>query len=422
MHLPFFIAKRYFLARKSHNVINIISIVSAVGIAIGTMALVVILSVYNGFDSIIKGFYEDYQPSFVIEPSTGKSFLLDEQLLNALAESGGKFRAMEIVEDNVFVRYGENQSVAFVKGVDTSYARLSGIYENVTEGEFTLYFGESGQAIVGRTLASELRLRTRFLTPLELYFPDRNSEITPAMLAGPMGEALAVNALNEVTLYPSAIISLEQEFDAQGIFIPISKARELLGYSRNEVTSLELFPYFPASRKECEKVEKAVEQQLRRNIPDNLLIKNRYQQNETLYKLMKSEKFAVYLILFFVIIIISVNIFSSLSMLIIEKQPDIATFRALGISERMLGRVFVLQGWLISLSGAFAGILAGLLLCYIQKLTGIISMPGNYIVSSYPVVINYFDVLIIFSGVAIIGYIIANLPIRGMSQSVSENF
>ena len=415
MNLPFHIAKRYLFAKKSHNVINIISLISAVGIGIGSMALIVILSVYNGFDTLIKSFYQEYQPNFIITPATGKSFVTDTTWYNQLYEIEGVASIQPIIEEDVFLQYGNNQAVAFIKGIDSSYGRVSGIESNLKEGIFATYIGTTPHAIIGRDIASILRLRVRFLDAIELYFPDRKATISPLNPAA---------ALNEQSLFPSGIISLNQEFDSKGLFIPIDVARELTGYSSNEVTSLEIYlnknsittGASATQHPSADKIEKEIQKIFSQNLQGetNFLIKNKYQQNETLYKMMRAEKFAVYLILFFIIIIVSVNIFGSLSMLILDKKEDIITYTSMGATKELIDKIFVIQGWLISLIGSAVGIILGLALCILQKATGIISLPGNYIVSSYPVDIQILDVIITFGGVALIGYIIALLPVKLM--------
>lgn len=401
MHLPFFIARRYLFSKKSHNVINVISIISAAGICIGSMALIVILSVYNGFDSIIKSFYEKHQPDFVITAAKGKSFSAGEREILQLLDSDEFRYKAQVVEEYVFLSYGERESVATIVGVDSLYGAESGVGEELSEGEFVLMRGDIPHAVVGAELAARLRLRTRFVESIELYFPDTKS--------GGM-------ALNNETLYPSGIISLDKEFDGGGLFVPLAVARKLLGYAPSEVNSIELYLDNP---QEAKKVEKELARLLesadlseKAAAHGGYVLKNRYEQNETLYKMMRSERFAVFLILFFVIIIISVNIFGSLSMLILDKRDDIQTYKALGASPSMVSRIFVLQGWLVSLIGAIAGIAAGLLLCYLQKEFGIISLPGNYIISQYPVEVHVSDVLITFAGIAVVGYLIAILPVR----------
>ncbi|MBR7157691.1 MAG: ABC transporter permease [Bacteroidales bacterium] len=421
MNLPFFIARRYLFARKSHNVINIISLISAVGIGIGSMALIVILSVYNGFDTLVKSFYQEYQPHFIITPQQGKSFHLNEPRFDAIREIDGIGSLQPVVEEDIFVQYGNNQAVAFIRGVEPTYGEASGIAASVKEGEFKTYMGQTPHAIVGRELAASLRLRVRFLDALELYFPSRSSAVS---LLNPQG------SLNSETLFPSAIIAHNNEFDANGLYIPLDIARNLLEYSDDEVTSLEIY-----LKKEALPNAGNIEKELRKILDSGIsvqapghnsstdqttaaadksyvefIIKNKYQQNETLYKMMRAEKFAVYMILFFVVIIVSVNIFGSLSMLILDKKEDLKTFSSMGARPELIKRIFVLQGWLISLIGSAIGIVIGVALCIIQQQTGLISLPGNYIVSAYPVEIHVMDIIITFAGVAIIGYIIAILP------------
>lgn len=402
MYLPFFIAKRYLFAKKSHNVINIISLISSIGIGIGSMALIIILSVYNGFDTLIKSQYQAYQPDFVITPSEGKSFSANSGQFEQIASLPGVTQLFPVVEETVFAIYDNRQSIATIRGVEEAYGQISGIPENVVEGEFKLGFGDVGNAVIGSGLATELRLRVRFLSPIELYFPDRNSQISMINPAA---------SLNDELLYPSGIISLNNDFDKSGIYIPISKARELLSYGEHEATSVEIY-MDKSSGESLSGVYSEREKELEKILGASFVVKNRYEQNETLYKMMRSEKFAVYMILFFVILVVSINIFGSLSMLILEKKHDIQTYLSMGAGSGIINRIFVLQGWLISFFGAVVGVVIGLILCFIQQQYGIIPMPGNYIVDSYPVDIHFADVVITLSGVLLIGYLISILPVR----------
>ena len=358
------------------------------------MALIIILSVYNGFDTLIKSFYEEYQPDFIITPSTGKSFSTNTAHFTRIASLEGVANCTPVVEETVFALYGNRQSIVSMKGVDTSYGAISGIEKNIVEGEFRTRFGSLNNVIVGSQLARTLRLRVRFIEPLELYFPER------------MGQISTINptaSLNNETLHPSGIISLNQEFDQSGIFVPISVARQLLSYSDDEATSVEVY---------LDGGNLWVEKEIEGILGDGFVVKNKYEQNDTLYKMMKSEKFAVYLILFFVIVIISVNIFGSLSMLLMDKKGDVQTYRSMGATGSLVNSVFVLQGWLISVIGTVVGIVLGLVLCFIQQYFKVISMPGNYIIDSYPIDVHFTDVLITFVGVVGIGYLIAIIPVK----------
>ena len=379
--------------------INIISLISSIGIGIGSMALIIILSVYNGFDTLVKSFYEGYQPDFIITPAKGKSFNTNTQQFSQVYSLPELNSVMPVVEETVFVVYNERQAIASIKGVLEDYGSVSGVANSIVEGEFKTRVGEVNHAIVGRQLASDLRIRVRFLSPIELYFPDRNSQISMLNPAA---------SLNDERLYPSGLISLNNEFDKGGIYIPIHTARELLGYSQDEVTSVELYLK--------EGVSADIEKTLHQILGDGFVIKGRYEQNETLYKMMRAEKFAVYLILFFVIFIVSVNIFGSLSMLMLDKKGDMQTYKSMGATSKMIGDIFVLQGWLISIVGAVVGIAFGLILCFVQDCFGVIPMPGNYIVDTYPVDVHFIDVLITFAGVITIGYLIAKLPVRALKK------
>ncbi len=414
MHLPLFIAKRYLFAKKSHNVINIISLISAIGIGIGSMALIIILSVYNGFDTLVKSFYQEYQPDFIITPAQGKTFIADSLLISQIEQLGAY--SFPIVEETVFLEYNSRQSIAHIKGVSEEYGNVSGVAASVKEGEFKLFEGEIPHAVIGRGLAAELRLRPRFVEAIELYFPDRNANLS---MLNPMA------SLNNETLYAGGVITINNEFDSGSLFVPLSVARKLLGYNADEITSLEIFisdeplsAVKEITASGSAEIEKTLEKILNdystrlngTGISQSYVIKDKYRQNETLYKMMRAEKFAVYLILFFVILIVSVNIFGSLSMLIIDKKHDMETYKSIGASEQLIKRIFVLQGWLISVIGAAVGIVIGLILCFIQQRFGLISMPGNYIISAYPVNIHISDIFITFFGVALIGYLIALLP------------
>ncbi len=403
MQLPIFIAKRYLFAKKSHNVINIISLISAAGIAIGTAALIVILSVYNGFEGLIMSLNDVHESDLLITPVKGKTFVPQGERWDSLRKDKAILYLSEIVEENVFVKYGDQESIATIRGVDSTYEENTGLNKYIKEGKFSLYHGEVPQAILGRSLAYHLGLRVHFTDPLELYFPSRNrsfSMVNPA------------SSLNNEKLFPSGIFALEQGFDKKYIFVPISVARNLLEYE-NEVTAIEL------SLKDKDEVQR-FKKELRKTLAEDYLVRDRYEQNETLYKMMKSEKLSIYIILLFVLVIISCNLFGSLSMLIIEKREDAATFKAMGARDTLIKRIFLTEGWMISLLGVAAGTVTGLLLCFIQQTFGVIPMPGNFIIENYPVVVKSSDVIITVCGIALIGFLAARLPLTIVKKI--ENF
>ena len=390
MHLPFFIARRYLFAKKSHNVINIISIISACGIAVGTAALIIILSIYNGIQGLITDIYGIYESDLLIIPTEGKSFSPVEESFNAIKGDSRIANYCEIVEENVFIHYGNEESIATIRGVDSSFAAATRLKDRIIEGSFSLYQGEVPEAILGRMLAYNLGARTSFVEPIELYFPSRYRQIS---LVNPS------SSLNQEKLFLSGIFNIEQEYDSRYLFIPISVARNLLEYE-DEVTSIELY-VVPGTD------IKRVKNEFRELLGAGYSVKDRYEQNETLYKMMRSEKFMISIILFFVVIVIACNLFGSLSMLIIEKREDVQTLRSFGATKRLIKRIFIIEGWLVSLVGVAAGALFGLLFCFVQQIFGVIPMPGNFVVKSYPVIINIWDITIIICSIAILGLVIA---------------
>ncbi len=402
MRTPLHIALRYLFAKKSHNVINIISIISAAGIAIGSMALILILSVYNGFDNSIKQIYESYKADFVITPATGKVLTFTPDNITQITEIKGIAAYEPILEEHVFLQYGNRDAIATVRGVKESYLNRNHIHNNLVEGETKIRHGEIQHAIIGQQLARTLGLRVRFITPLELYFPDKEANIS---ITNPM------ESLNSQTLYPSAIVKTDGEELQELLYAGIDTIRELTGNNKDEYTSIEVYTGAISAKQAAE-----IQERLKKVFPQ-CNVKNKEEQNATLYRMMKAEKFAVYLILFFVIAIISVNIFSSLSMLITDKREDIETFLSLGAPEELVQKIFYLHGALISVMGCSIGIAVGTILALIQQYTGIISIPGNYLISAYPVDIQVLDILITFIGVSGTGFLISRLPLRKVFTS-----
>lgn len=410
MHLPSFIARRYLFSKAHRNVINIISAVSAVAIGIGCMALIVILSVYNGFDQIVESAYNSYIPDYVIEPAKGKTIDVskDNRIvtgLSGLSAAGEHVKSFYVLEETVYVQYDVVQSIAKIKGVDTSYFSLKRFESSLVEGELAVSFGEVPRAVVEESLATSLMLRPQFSTPLEIYLPSRTEDISLMM---------PQSSLMSEEIRPAGIISMSSADDRGTIFIPQDIARSLMEYGEKECSRIEIFIDGESSARS---VKKSVINELRKNLGDDYTVKDRYQQNETIYKMMRAEKFAIYMILLFVVIVISVNILASLSMLIIEKKEDIETYKALGMTTGTIRRSFVLHGWLICMEGAVIGIVVGLILCWIQHQFHLIPLPGNFVINHYPVVVKLSDVLLTFLSVAVIGYIMAYIPARSIKAN-----
>ena len=397
MKLAAFIAQRYLFARKLHNVINIISAISAIGMAIGTAALIIILSVYNGFDSLIKSMMGNIEPDLLITPASGKVFVPEGDTYDWIYDQPEVKNMCCVLQEQVFISYDGQQGLALAKGVDWIYEEESPLRDHLREGEFTLHRGDVPLAAVGIGLAYEMGISPRFLSPIEIYFPSRTGRISMANPAA---------SLENVDVWPSCTFSVSSDVDSKLMIIPIEKMRELLNYT-DEVSGVEIRMMDGTHPKDISRLQKEISERLG---PD-FKVKDRFQQNESLYKMMKYEKAAIYMILIFVIIIIAFNIFGSLSMLIIEKKEDIQTLRSLGAQESLIKRIFVLEGWMISLVGLAAGLVLGVGFALLQQHFGFIKMPGGFLVQAYPVILSGWDILFTSGGVALIGYLIALLPV-----------
>lgn len=377
MNLPLFIAGRYLFARKSHNVINVISAVSAIGMALGTAALVLILSVYNGFNSIIDRNLSDFDPDVRIADASGGFNLPSDADIAPLLEDPDVESYSHSLEFNAFLTYGEGQGAAHIVG---------------TDGDISLHRGDVKLAAVGAGLARKLGINPRFLDPLVIYSPDREKKIS---LADPMV------AMHVAEVYPDRLFSVNAEIDEGTVLIPLETAQELFGIE-GVTSSLDI--------RLSDNSDKAVRNYIKRHqdsLGPGFVMKDKYGQHPELYRMMRLEKAAVFLILLFVVLIVALNIFGSLSMLIVEKQNDISTLSALGADGRTIRRIFIYEGWLVSLLGMAVGLVVGVALALLQQRFGLVKMPGNYLVDAYPVVLKLRDVLLSAAGVAVVGLLIS---------------
>ena len=398
MHLPLFIARRYLFAKKSHNVINIISAISAVGMAIGTAALIIILSIYNGFDELVKSTLSNVEPDILITPAKGKVFIPEGEAFDLIRKNPLIGEYSHVLQENVFVDYDGHQGIAKAKGVDSAFEAESPLAEHITNGEFSLHKGQLPQMVVGAGLAYKMGMNPAFLASAELYFPIRDRNFS---LANPAA------SIETVRMRPSGIFSVNQQIDDDLMIVPIEEMRKLLGYEE-EVSGVEIRLAEGSTAKDIRSAIKHIQKEL----GPEFKVLDRFRQNPSLYKMMRYEKAAIFLILIFVIIIIALNIFGSITMLIIEKKDDIETYRSLGATDKMLRHTFTLEGWLISLLGLAAGLVIGIGFSLAQQHFGFIKMPGSFLVNAYPVILQWQDVLATIIGVALIGYLIALLPVR----------
>lgn len=398
MSLELFIARRYLFAKKSHNVINLISLVSAVGVAIGTFALVVALSVYNGIEGLIVSLYDTLAPDLKITAVEGKVFDPQQPAFDAVKQLQGVAYYSEALEEHALLKYRNRQHLGVVRGVDDVFLSRSGLAGSIVEGEPDIRHGDVNTAIVGKEIAALLELRPAFFDLLWIYFPKRGMKLQSLNALNP--EAM----LNREYLKPAGIFSVELEADSRYVFVPLDMVQHLLGYT-HEVSSVELY-LLPDAH------PKAVKSEVQRVLGDRLKVQTREEQNELLYRMTQGEKWAIFFILAFVLLVASFNSIGSLTMLIIEKKKDVRILQSLGAQAGLVRRVFVLEGTMLTLLGCAAGLTLGVAACYAQIWFGLIPMPGNYVVPTYPVAVNPLDLVLVAGTVMLIGVAAAGIPVR----------
>ncbi|MCE5332289.1 MAG: FtsX-like permease family protein [Bacteroidales bacterium] len=396
------IARRYLFSKKSHNAINVISGISATGVAIGTMALVVVLSVFNGFELLISDMFSAFDPDLKITLSQGKTFDLNTNEFGQVRKLKSVAVFTEVVEENALLRYKDKQMPATIKGVTDNFSRLTNIDSIMYDGTFQLYDGAFERAVPGVGVASILGLGAHFIDPLYIYAPKRTSNIN---LLRPE------KSFNQLGAFVSGIFSVQQlQYDDHYVLVSINMARDLFEYDSTTVSSIEL--------KLASGVDQLnVEKQIQKLLGNKYQVKNRYEQQESFFKIMKIEKWITYLILCFILLIASFNIIGSLSMLIIDKKADIQTLRSLGADNRLIQRIFLYEGWLISVVGAFSGLILGTLICLVQEHFGIVKLGSGYVVDAYPVVTNFSDSLLVFVTVLLMGFLAAWYPVRYINKT-----
>jgi len=401
MNFPYYIAKRYLFAKKSHNVINIISIISLLGVATGVTALVIVLSVFNGFETLIKKMYSSFDAEIEVRLVEGKTFSVKNAEIARLRSLDGVAVFVEVLEENALFRYRDKQHIGMIKGVSRNYADLTGVDSMIIDGKFELWRGSQPLAIMGQGVTYYLNANLAQFDPLTIYVPKR----------GKMSSLSPENAFSIKGIMPSGIFAIEQEFDSQYVIIPIEVARTLLDYT-DEVTSIEL------KTKEGVTIE-ALQNRVEAMLGSKYKVLNRYQQNEVLFRTMRSEKIAIGLILSLILVIASFNIIGSLSMLIIDKRSDVETLQSMGADNELIQKIFMAEGMLISMGGIIVGTLLGLFICWLQVTFGLVKLQGgNFIIDTYPVDIQLFDISMILLIVITIGYLAARFPVRMITKRI----
>ena len=402
MNFPFFIARRYVFSKKSTNAINVISAISVVGVAVGTMALVIVLSVFNGFHDLVASFFTNFDPQIDLVPTQGKTAPADDPLLDKVRKMPQVSVHTDVLEDQGLAVYGDRQQMVTVMGVDDNFTQLTNISDILYgDGEFTLQAANLFYAIPGIRLAQDMGLGARFDGYLKLYAPVRRGQITD--LEDP-SDGFVVDSL----ISPGVVFAVNQaKYDRDHIICSIGFARRL--FDQDGMLSSLQIRLKPGSDLA------AVKKQMREIVGSKYRVLDRFEQQSDTFNIMQIEKVLAYVFLTFILMVACFNIISSLSMLIIDKKADAATLRNLGATDRQIRSIFLFEGRIISAIGAVVGILLGLLLCWLQQEFGLVHMgdsAGSFVVNAYPVSVHYDDVAIVFVTVLLIGWAAAWIPTR----------
>lgn len=408
--VSFYIAERYFFSRKRTNIINVISGISVVGVAVATMAMVVVMSVFNGFSDLVATFFTAFDPQLKVVPAAGKTVAADNPKLKAVRELDFVDLTSETVEDQALAIYGDRQAMVKIKGVDDNFEKLTKIDELCYgEGIYELHAADLQYGIVGIRLANTLGMSANWRHFLHIYAPNRTGQLD---LMNPM-EGFVVDSL----LSPGVVFCVQQgKYDKNYILTSLSFAR-MLFQCDGELSALEV-KLKPGTNVSSAKAE------IENIVGEEFSVLDRYEQQADTFNIMKIEKLMAYIFLTFILVVACFNIIGSLTMLIIDKKEDAETLRALGARESLIRQIFILEGWMISIAGAIIGVLAGLALCLAQQQFGIVSLgeqSGAFVIDAYPVSVHYGDVALIFFTVIIIGFLSVLYPVRYAVRGKNQN-
>ena len=404
MSFPFYIARRYLFSKKSTNAINVISAISVIGVAVATMAMVIVLSVFNGFQDLVASFFTNIDPQLKVVPVMGKTAPADDPILTKIKANAHVAVATECVEDQALAIYHGRQSMVTVMGVEDNFKQLTDFDQVLRgDGDFMLHAANLQYGILGVRLAQNLDMGYDWDGFLSLYAPMREGQYDPMVSPGFVVDSV---------MSPGVLFNVMQgRYDKGYIIVSIEMARNLFG-QQGRLSSLEL-----RLKPGCN--VGSAKKQLAQLAQGRYKVLDRYEQQADTFKIMNIEKLMAYLFLTFILVVACFNIISSLLMLIIDKKNDVVTLRNMGATNHQITQIFLFEGRLISLMGALLGIGIGLLLCGLQQQFGLVSLgggAGTYIVDAYPVSVHYIDVLFIFLTVIAVGWLSSWYPVRYMSK------
>ncbi len=398
--LSLLFARRYLFSAKSHSVINIISAVSVFAVGIPVAAMIVLMSVFNGFAGLVESMYTAFDADLALAPREGKTFRIENVDTAAIARIDGVEAVAAVLEQNALAEYGGRQSVVTVRGVDDRYRDVLPIEDRVASGEYALRLGEIEQALVGQGIAYNLGVRLFLDTPLNLYSPRRGEILT----------LLPIDAYAHRKAYPSGIFALDAQTDSRYVLTTLEFAQSLFDYPDRASGLL------VAARKGAA-VER-IRREAERITEGKMTIRTRQEQQAAMYRIMNYEKWGIFFISLLVLVIASFSIVGSLAMLIIDKRDNIATLRAMGARTSFVRRIFTCEGMLIGVLGAALGLLLGVGVCLLQQKLGLVQIPADtFVVRSYPVVMKLRDIIIILAAMAAVTFAITRLTVCSMIRS-----
>lgn len=406
MNFPFFVARRYLFSKKSTHVINVISSISVIGVAVATMALVIVLSVFNGFHDLVATLFTSFDPQLKVVPVEGKTAPADDPILTQIRQLPQVDVATETVEDQALAVYQGRQAMVKIKGVDDNFAEMSHITDILYgDGTFSLHAANLQYGTLGIRLAQTLGVGAQWDGFLKIYAPKKEGQLVD--MANP-SDGFVADSLNS----PGVLFAVKQsKYDKNYIVTSISFARNLFG-QQGMVSDLEI-RLKPGSNLD------AVKEEMQQIAGSKYRVLDRFEQQEDTFKIMSIEKLMAYIFLTFILVVACFNIIGSLSMLIIDKKNDVVTLRNLGANDKQITRVFLFEGRMIAVIGAVIGIGLGLLLCLLQQQFGFVRLgdsEGSFIVDAYPVSVHYTDVAIIFFTVIAVGWLAVWYPVRALSK------
>ena len=393
------IAWRYLFAKKQFNAIHVITAISSIAVGVVTAAMICVLSVMNGFGTLVEDMFSQFDPDMRITATTGKSFSISQEQKDRLTALPSIDLISETISETALIEFNDKQTPIQIMGVDSAFAKITQIENIITDGSYEVYDGAFDRAVLGQILAWKIGIGARFVQSIQIYAPKREGKVN--MLRPDMN-------FNRETCFISGIFSVnQQKYDENLMRVDIGLTRRLLEYSDNEITALEVSI---ADGYNTSKAKREIQEVL----GEGYTLQDRYEQQEDFFRILRVEKLLTTLLLVFILLIATFNGIGCLSMLIIDKQKDIQTLSHLGASDNMIRKVFLLEGWLVNTIGALGGFVVGLGICLLQEHFGLLKL-GNgeeYVISSYPVAVQGWDIVVVALMVLLLGALAAWIPAK----------